>query len=184
MRVLHICTEKSWRGGENQIRLFIEGSFRFGVVNFVAIPRSGRGYPKFLKIVETLGLSSSSAYSPVSIYQLVQFCKKNQIEVLDGQGSGGLSLALWVKKFLPTAWREKSKESKVYSVQKKTTFHLLEPLARTAQLWYMRNRRTTEVVSNTLIRFHPVDAREWIYRELQIRLRSKDIPLDNIFYGR
>jgi L-malate glycosyltransferase len=31
----------------------------------------------------------------------VQFCKKNQIEILDGQGSGGLGLALWVKKFLP-----------------------------------------------------------------------------------
>jgi L-malate glycosyltransferase len=101
MRVLHICTEKSWRGGENQIRLFIEGSFRFGVVNFVAVPKSGRSYPKFLKLVDTLGLSSSSAYSPFSIYQIVQFCKKNQIEVLDGQGSGGLGLALWVKKFLP-----------------------------------------------------------------------------------
>lgn len=101
MRVLHICTEKTWRGGENQIRLFIEGSYRYGVVNFVAIPRQSRGYLRFAEIVETLGLPSSSRLNPISIYQLVHFCKKNQIELIDAQGSGGLSLALFVKIFLP-----------------------------------------------------------------------------------
>lgn len=101
MRVLHICTEKTWRGGENQIRLFIEGSYRLGVVNFAAVPSAGRAYPRFLKLVETLALPSSSAYDPRSIWKLVRFCKKNDIEVLDGQGSGGLSLALAVKRFLP-----------------------------------------------------------------------------------
>ncbi|MBI4062375.1 hypothetical protein HY410_00480 [Candidatus Gottesmanbacteria bacterium] len=92
----------------------------------------------------------------------------------------------WVKKFLPTAWKEKNYELRItnYEEKSRSSLRLLEPLAKKIQLWYMRKRRTTEVISDTLIRFHPVDAREWIYRELQKRLRGTNIPLDKIFYSR
>ena len=88
----------------------------------------------------------------------------------------------WVKKFLPTAWASKVKRSTF--IIRHSTLSFFEPMAHTLQLWYMRNRRTTEVVSDSVIRFHPVDAREWIYRELRKRLRGTNIPLDKIFYGR
>lgn len=88
----------------------------------------------------------------------------------------------WVKKFLPTAWASKVKHSTV--IIRHSALSLFEPMARTFQLWYMRKRRTTEVVTDTVIRFHPVDAREWIYRALRVRLRGTNIPLDKIFYGR
>lgn len=101
MRVLHICTEKSWRGGENQIRLFIEGSSSLGVENFVAVPLGGRSYEKFSKMVPTLALQSKASWNPISIFRLVRFCREKNIQILDAQGSGGLSLALWVQKFLP-----------------------------------------------------------------------------------
>jgi len=90
----------------------------------------------------------------------------------------------WVERFLPTAWRDKYQVSSIKYQNTQSILRFLEPLAKTIQLWYMRKRRTTEVVSDTVIRFHPVDARDWIYRELQRRLRGTNIPLDKIFYGR
>jgi glycosyltransferase involved in cell wall biosynthesis len=102
MKVLHICTEKSWRGGENQIRLLIEGSRALGVENFVAVPAGGRSFDKFSSFVKTLSLASKGGSNPISIWRLVQFCRAEGIEIVDAQGSGGLSLALWVKKFVPS----------------------------------------------------------------------------------
>ena len=102
----------------------------------------------------------------------------------DGTYQKFLKANRWVEKFLPTAWRETYYASRVKHQQTRSLLRFLEPIAKFLQLWYMRKRRTTEVVSDTIIRFHPVDAREWIYRELQKRLRATKIPLDNIFYGR
>lgn len=51
-------------------------------------------------------------------------------------------------------------------------FTQLEALARWAQLKYMESRRTTEVVEPGRIRFHPQDAREWILKEYQKRLKK------------
>jgi len=48
----------------------------------------------------------------------------------------------------------------------------LEALAQRAQLRYMNPRRTSEVVEPGRIRFHPQDAREWVLREYQTRLKK------------
>ena len=59
----------------------------------------------------------------------------------------------------------------------------MERIAKLLQLWYMRKRRTTEVVSDKVLRFHPRDARVWVKQELQHRLDRFNIPLDKIFYA-
>ena len=51
-------------------------------------------------------------------------------------------------------------------------FAQLEALARWAQLKYMAPRRTTEVVEPGRIRFHPQDARNWVLKEYQARLKK------------
>ena len=51
-------------------------------------------------------------------------------------------------------------------------FAKLEALARWGQLKYMKPRRTTEVVEPGRIRFHPQDAREWVLKEYQTRLKE------------
>lgn len=107
-----------------------------------------------------------------------------------------LSANWWVRKFLPNAWEEKCRMSNVecrmkrrkkrensFSIQH-SAFGILEPVARTIQLWYMSNRRSTEIVTDNVIRFHPLDARVWIKRKLGERLTRFNIPLDKIFYGR
>ena len=61
---------------------------------------------------------------------------------------------------------------------------VLEPVAKYLQLWYMRRHRTHEVLTDTVLRFHPKDARVWVKRKLAARLARLHIPLDIIFYGR
>lgn len=101
---------------------------------------------------------------------------------------------IWVRAFLPNAWEEKMKnETATTKTQHKNNgvlfmvyfaLKLLEPCARIVQLRYMHRRRTSEVVTDTVLRFHPKDARVWIKQALAKRLRRVDIPLDKIFYAR
>lgn len=106
----------------------------------------------------------------------------------------------WVEKFLPNAWEKRNQELGIRNHGKEqrlgeffsfTLIHasrfllqLVEPIAKFIQLRYMNRRRTTEVVNDTLIRFHPCDARVWIRSALGRRLSRLNIPLDKIFYGR
>ena len=94
----------------------------------------------------------------------------------------------WVSRFLPNAWSFKMKNEKLKMKNEnqfnKIIFYILEPLAKFFQLWYMRRHRTSEVITDTVIRFHPKDARVWVKRKLASRLARYNIPLDKIFYGR
>ena len=57
-------------------------------------------------------------------------------------------------------------------------YQALEQPFREFQLWYMRKRRTTEVVTESVIRFHPNDARIWIRKSFRAKLRHYKVPLD------
>ena len=57
-------------------------------------------------------------------------------------------------------------------------YQTLERPLKKFQLWYMRKRRTTEVVSESVIRFHPNDARIWIRKSFRSKLRHYKVPLD------
>lgn len=92
----------------------------------------------------------------------------------------------WVKKFLPNAWewRVNSKQLAVNSKRNSFLFFVIEPFARAIQLWYMKSRRTSEVIEPGVLRFHPRDARAWIKQAFGKRLSRYNIPLDKIFYAR
>ncbi len=109
----------------------------------------------------------------------------------------------WTRIFLPNAWEQKNQKSlarppgrakiknqkyrsKIKNIL--TQFYIvillqLEPVARILQLWYMKRHRTTEIVSASVIRFHPADARVWVREALVARLARYNIPLDKVFYG-
>ncbi len=54
----------------------------------------------------------------------------------------------------------------------KTIFTKLEAIARWLQLKYMEPKRTTEIIEAGRIRFHPQDARDWVLKEYQKRLKK------------
>ena len=102
MRILHLGTEKTWRGGENQIRLLIEGlKAKYHAENWVAYPQGSPAMERFAKICPVLPLPSSSSGDLRSVMQLAKWVKDNQIHIIDAHSSGAHSLALWVKKFCP-----------------------------------------------------------------------------------
>jgi len=61
---------------------------------------------------------------------------------------------------------------------------VVEYICKVVQLWYMKKHRTSEVISDSILRFHPNDARVWIKRKLAARLKKYNIPLDKVFYAR
>lgn len=101
MKVLHISNELSWRGGENQIRLFVQESRKRGVQSAVAFPTGAKAIDRLKDIADVVELPSRAAFDPRSIIRLVKYCRENKIEILDAHSSGGMSLALSVKKRLP-----------------------------------------------------------------------------------
>jgi hypothetical protein len=97
----------------------------------------------------------------------------------------------WVQSFLPVAWSIKQpgrnqhpKISRWYTRIACFILRFFEIPANFFQLWYMKRRRTKEIISAGMLRFHPRDARIWIRSKLAQRLAKFNIPLDNIFYDR
>lgn len=101
MRVLHIGNEMAWRGGENQIRLLVEGLKPLGAESFIAYPAKSRALERFQNVCQVVPLPTRSPFDPRSVSKLVRFCRDMQIDLIDAQSSGGMSLALAVKKRLP-----------------------------------------------------------------------------------
>ena len=91
---------------------------------------------------------------------------------------------LWIKDYLTngidtkilryydTKRRENNKS--FLSILVSQYLNIMENLVKKLQLWYMRQRRTTEMISDGVIRFHPQDARKWILKEYNSRLLTLD----------
>ena len=83
---------------------------------------------------------------------------------------------LWVKKYLPNGMEPRVMNYKVRIKKTNSPLKIIESFCRWLQLWYMKNRRTTEVVTEGTIRFHPQDVRPWVLKEFGKKLR--ELPLD------
>ena len=99
----------------------------------------------------------------------------------------------WTKHYLPNAWDFNNRILRQFTDNRKLPvwrhvcsfmLALADPAAKAIQEFYMRKRRTSEIVTATMLRFHPRDARVWIKQKLQKRLDKFGIPLDKIFYAR
>lgn len=100
-RLLHIGTERAWRGGENQVRLLVTG----GGDEFhhhVAYPERTPGWERLSALVPGVALSSSSPFDPRSIARVAAYCRREGIALLDAHSASALSLALFVKRILPS----------------------------------------------------------------------------------
>jgi len=101
MRILHLDTEKTWRGGENQVKALIEGLKDKIEKQFAAAPGNSVAIKEKRWDCETLKLKSGNPYDPRNIFQLVQFIKKNKIQLIDAHSAKAHTLAIHVVAFLP-----------------------------------------------------------------------------------
>lgn len=102
----------------------------------------------------------------------------------------------WVKTFLPNAWRERQRilngqGSKTTSNTRinnvafsigHLALRFLNLPAKIIQVNYMKGKMTTEVVTDTVLRFHPKDARPWIQKKFMRLCQRYKITLDKKFW--
>lgn len=116
----------------------------------------------YLKIPE----NEQDLYSAHEVCQLLPILDK------DNTYKRFISANLWVKKYLANAlsagkyWDTEGKK------KSRNFLNIPEFLAFRLQLWYMRSRRTREIVEPHRIRFHPHDCRGWILKKYQRKLEE------------
>jgi len=97
----------------------------------------------------------------------------------------------WTSVLFPNKWNE---VLALYTQAKKETkpmirmdpvgfwLRMLEGFLKHIQLRYMSKRRTAEIVTDLVIRFHPRDARIWVRRLIEQRSKDMHLPLDKDFF--
>ncbi|MDP3955206.1 MAG: hypothetical protein Q8Q15_02480 [bacterium] len=126
---------------------------------------------------------------PEDVYMAHEVCLMKPIFIRGDTYQRFLRINSWIKNFLPNALDSKNQKSKIKNTDQISklfsllilicnfTFYILnftfiEKISRFFQIWYMRQRRTTEVVSDNLIKFHPQDVRQEILTKWQERRES------------
>lgn len=94
LKVLHLASEKTWRGGENQIRLLMEGMRAKGHEPFLAADPDS-------EILRRLGQKFPSIAVPMgrlawiaAVVKLDRFCRRNGITTIDAHSSKAHDLGL------------------------------------------------------------------------------------------
>ena len=163
--LLHVLGKRRTFGDSNEKNKWCTNMFMTS--NILALPQQER-----------------DVYTAHEFLQLVPVFERN------GMYQQFLYANEWVKKILPNAWNEKKETA---SIDKKKwssnvifrTFRFfllsLNSTAKYLELWYMKSHRTTEVISDTVLRFHPQDIRLFIKKRYSALLQKYKIPLDSRF---
>ena len=140
--------------------------------------------------------------SPQDFYLAHEVLQMKSIFVRDNSYQKFLLANSWVFKFLPN-WEPAGVENKQSLFSRKLEngklkiknlkskklstlnfpLSILENLLRNFQLRYMEKRRTTEIISNTRLFFHPQDNHPEVLKEFKSKLMELKIPLDNLSFS-
>jgi len=143
-------------------------------------------------------------YSAHEVLQMVLLWERNHTYQLF------LKKNKWVSHFFPGKWKELTEyyrrkwihhhsdppehgegtnwDSVINTVKRKITsgfvclFRFFEQPIREIQQWYMEKRITSEIVSDSIIRFHPSDAHIWVRGVFEKKMKQYHLPLDKNFF--
>lgn len=101
MRILHIDTELSWRGGENQIRLLIENAQNPDWEWHLAAPPGSQAIERMKASAKTLAVPMRGLAQISAARKIAAYCRQNEIQLIDCQSSRAHQLGLMVKFLLP-----------------------------------------------------------------------------------
>ena len=98
INVMHLDTEKGFRGGENQIRFLLEGMKTNQEFNsfFVGQP-DGKAISRLECLCECIPLKMSGGYDLIAASKLKSITKKYNIDIVDAHSSNAHSIALLAK---------------------------------------------------------------------------------------
>jgi len=101
IKVLHLDTEMTWRGGENQIRLLLEGLRDFPVENYLLAPPQSQAAQR----LQTIAATRTASVRGLSIFNaaaaVLDWVREEGIQILDAHTSRAHQLGLLVKMRCP-----------------------------------------------------------------------------------
>ncbi len=98
MRILHLDSGSSWRGGQQQLHYLVEGLKRHGVQQHLAVRRGSALAARAADLgVPIRELSLSSEFDPVSLFALAGLVRRFRPQLLHAHDSRTLGLAVWLK---------------------------------------------------------------------------------------
>ena len=101
MRILHIDTEMTWRGGENQLRLLLAGLARTDVENHVALRPQSLAVERLKGLAQQVVLPMRGGFDLLAARQLAAYCKAHRIDLIDAHTANGHSLGLLIRHLYP-----------------------------------------------------------------------------------
>lgn len=107
LRVLHLITEKTWRGGENQVRFLLEHS-PSEIKWHLAAPKDSIAASRFEGLAQICFLETKGLGLLRSILHLDRYCRDHGIKIIDCQSSKGHSIGLCLK------WLDKTRKLVVH----------------------------------------------------------------------
>ncbi len=90
-----------------------------------------------------------------NLYTAHEVCQLKVLYDRDGTYQKFLAKNQWVRRFLPKAMS--NVKCQMSNVKGEKKLYVIEWFAKHLQLWYMRRHRTTEVISDGYLAFHPKD---------------------------
>lgn len=90
-----------------------------------------------------------------NLYTAHEVCQLKVLYEKDNTYSKFLVANKWVKKYLPNGIKIKGQKKNSSIINHPSS--IIEFFAKHLQLWYMRNRLTTETISDSYLAFHPKD---------------------------
>lgn len=95
LKVLHLSSEKSWRGGEQQIAYLLGETSNNGVTNFVAA-RKNSVFENYCvsKNIKVFPVSFSNSFDIKTALSIKKICRENQIDIIHLHSAKSQSLAV------------------------------------------------------------------------------------------
>lgn len=101
LRVLHLDTELTWRGGENQLRLLLEGLRAKGVDCHVAVRPGSVAATRLAPLCKLITVPMRGGFDPLAAWRIARYCRLQQIQVIDTHTGNAHALGLLIKRFYP-----------------------------------------------------------------------------------
>lgn len=96
MKVLHLSSEKTWRGGEQQIAYLLQESVKHGVTVYVACRRHSafETYCQQQQIPH-LSLPFANEFDLVTAAQIKKYCRQQQIDLVHVHSAHSHAISVW-----------------------------------------------------------------------------------------
>lgn len=104
MKVLHIATEKSWRGGENQLRLLVQGLKKRGFENHLVVQPESSAAKIFAEAAITHPITMRNDLDIIAATQIAALCRQKSIDLIHAHTARAHALGLLAKSILRTTF--------------------------------------------------------------------------------